>query len=35
VGAIDLLRAEIGAAIGNAGPDRWLTILFTADPAEL
>lgn len=31
----DALRAEIGAAIGEAGPDRWLTIMFTADPREL
>jgi predicted Co/Zn/Cd cation transporter (cation efflux family) len=35
VGEIDALRAEIGAAIGGAGPERWLTILFTADPAQL
>lgn len=31
----DTLRAEIGDAIGSGGPDRWLTIVFTADPAEL
>lgn len=31
----DELRAEIGDAIGDRGPDRWLTIVFTADPAEL
>jgi predicted Co/Zn/Cd cation transporter (cation efflux family) len=31
----DALRAEIGEAIGDAGPDRWLTIVFTADPAQL
>lgn len=31
----DALRAEIGTAIGDAGPDRWLTIMFTANPAEL
>lgn len=31
----DQLRSEIGAAIGGSGPDRWLTIVFTADPAEL
>jgi predicted Co/Zn/Cd cation transporter (cation efflux family) len=31
----DQLRAEIGEGIGGAGPDRWLTIMFTADPAEL
>ncbi len=32
---IDALRDEIGRAIGGAGPDRWLTITFTADPAQL
>jgi predicted Co/Zn/Cd cation transporter (cation efflux family) len=31
----DMLRAEIGSAIGEAGPDRWLTIVFTTDPAQL
>ena len=31
----DALRAEIGDAIGEGGPDRWLTIVFTTDPAEL
>lgn len=29
----DGLRREIGDAIGGEGPDRWLTIAFTADPA--
>ena len=28
----DALREEIGALIGDAGPDRWITISFTADP---
>ena len=28
----DAIRDEIGAAIGGAGPDRWLTIAFTTDP---
>ncbi|TKS55118.1 cation transporter [Luteimonas yindakuii] len=28
----DLLRDEIGEAIGADTPDRWLTIVFTADP---
>ncbi len=28
----DGLRDEIGDAIGGEGPDRWLTIAFTADP---
>lgn len=27
----DRLRDEIGAAIGNDSPDRWLTIVFTSD----
>lgn len=31
----DRLRAEIGEAIGEDGPDRWLTIMFTTDPAQL
>ncbi len=35
VAEIDALRGEIGTAIGEAGPERWLTILFTADPAQL
>lgn len=32
---LDAMREEIGRAIGGAGPDRWLTIAFTADPAQL
>lgn len=28
----DQIRNEIGAAIGDEGPDRWLTIAFTTDP---
>ena len=35
IGEFDTLRAEIGDAIGGKGPDRWLTITFTADPAHL
>lgn len=35
VAEIDALRAEIGEAIGEEGPNRWLTIVFTADPAQL
>ena len=35
VGELDALRAEIGEAIGGEGPQRWLTIVFTADTAEL
>lgn len=29
---LDKIRAEIGDAIGDAGPDRWLTVSFTARP---
>ncbi|WP_433996162.1 cation diffusion facilitator family transporter [Bradyrhizobium lablabi] len=29
----DALRDEIGETIGDEGPDRWLTIVFTGDPA--
>ncbi len=28
----DDIRDEVGAAIGEEGPDRWLTIAFTTDP---
>lgn len=28
----DKLRDEIGAAIGDEGPDRWFTVVFTGDP---
>jgi predicted Co/Zn/Cd cation transporter (cation efflux family) len=28
----DRIRDEIGLAIGDEGPDRWLTIAFTTDP---
>jgi cation diffusion facilitator family transporter len=35
VAELDAMRSEIGEAIGGAGPDRWLTILFTADPDHL
>ncbi len=28
----DALRDEIGEAVGDEGPDRWLTIVFTGDP---
>jgi predicted Co/Zn/Cd cation transporter (cation efflux family) len=31
----DALRQEIGDEIGEAGPDRWLTIIFTEDPRQL
>jgi predicted Co/Zn/Cd cation transporter (cation efflux family) len=27
----DSIRSEIGEEIGNEGPDRWLTVVFTAD----
>ncbi|WP_412058877.1 cation diffusion facilitator family transporter [Bartonella sp. DGB2] len=29
---IDNIRTRLGAEIGNAGPDRWLTVSFTAQP---
>ena len=28
----DAIRDEVGTAIGDEGPDRWLTIAFTTDP---
>lgn len=31
----DALRAEIGDALGDGGPERWLTIVFTGDPSQL
>jgi predicted Co/Zn/Cd cation transporter (cation efflux family) len=35
VGEADALRREISEAIGGEGPQRWLTIDFTADPKWL
>ncbi|MGL6043074.1 MAG: cation diffusion facilitator family transporter [Sandaracinobacteroides sp.] len=35
VAHFDALRAEIGDGIGDPGPDRWLTIIFTSDPSQL
>lgn len=32
VATIDAIRRDIAEAIGGEGPDRWLTIDFTADP---
>ncbi|HTR88421.1 MAG TPA: cation diffusion facilitator family transporter [Reyranella sp.] len=32
---VDAIRREIAAAIGDEGPQRWLTIDFTADPRWL
>lgn len=32
IGEWDALRDEIGAAVGDEGPDRWLTVVFTGDP---
>lgn len=32
VSDFDAIRAEVGEAIGGEGPDRWLTLAFTADP---
>lgn len=31
IATLDALRAEIAAALGAAGPDRWLTVAFTGD----
>ena len=31
VGTLDAIRSEIGEYIGEAGPQRWLTIMFTGD----
>jgi hypothetical protein len=30
----EAIGAEIGGAIGGVGPDRWLRVPFTADPAH-
>jgi predicted Co/Zn/Cd cation transporter (cation efflux family) len=35
VAEFDRMRREIGNAIGGGGPERWLTISFTADPEQL
>lgn len=35
VGAADAIRREIAEALGSEGPQRWLTIDFTADPRWL
>jgi cation diffusion facilitator family transporter len=35
IAAADSIRREIGDAIGGEGPQRWLTIDFTADPRWL
>jgi cation diffusion facilitator family transporter len=35
IAAADSIRREIGDAIGGEGPERWLTIDFTADPRWL
>ncbi|MFT0892330.1 cation diffusion facilitator family transporter [Pseudochelatococcus sp. G4_1912] len=32
IGDFDAIREEVGNAIGSAGPHRWLTLSFTADP---
>ena len=33
VAQLDAIRQEVGDAIGDEGPNRWLTISFTEDPA--
>lgn len=35
VSEFDRMRREIGDAIGDDGPERWLTISFTEDPAQM
>lgn len=35
IGALDEIRKEIGEYIGGAGPQRWLTIVFTGDEAAI
>ena len=35
VAMVDAIRREIAEAIGDEGPQRWLTIDFTADPRWL
>jgi predicted Co/Zn/Cd cation transporter (cation efflux family) len=35
VDVLDSIRAEIGAFIGNPGPQRWLTVTFTGDAKEI
>ncbi|MFC0242681.1 cation diffusion facilitator family transporter [Rhodopseudomonas telluris] len=32
IGEWDMLRDEMGDLVGDEGPDRWLTIVFTGDP---
>lgn len=32
IGEWDMLRDEIGDLVGDEGPDRWLTVVFTGDP---
>lgn len=33
IAAWDTIRDEVGLAIGDDDPDRWLTVVFTGDPA--
>lgn len=35
VDLLDEIRAEIGASIGEPGPQRWLTVTFTGDPSTI
>jgi predicted Co/Zn/Cd cation transporter (cation efflux family) len=35
VAEVDAIRREIADALGGEGPQRWLTIDFTADPRWL
>jgi len=34
IAEFDAIRRALGAAIGEAGPERWLTIVFTGDAAQ-
>ena len=34
IAEFDRIRRELGDAIGDPGPERWLTIVFTGDPSQ-
>ncbi|TFU03672.1 cation transporter [Polymorphobacter arshaanensis] len=34
IAEFDRIRHELGDAIGDPGPERWLTIVFTGDPSQ-
>ena len=35
IATLDAIRAEIGEYIGEPGPQRWLTIMFTGDESQI